>query len=78
VASTPAPHDKPDPKRWHLADPIVVGGDTWALHSNWGRGTRGFFGALLALALEGFAVYAENEIPSPSPDSVALVGDSRK
>jgi hypothetical protein len=56
-------HDKPDPKRWHLADPIVVNDQSWVLHSNWGKGTRGFFKALLALAPEGFAVYEEGEVP---------------
>lgn len=55
-------HDKPDPKRWHLADPIVVS-DQSCVHSNWAKGTRGFFKALLALAPEGFAVYEEGEVP---------------
>lgn len=56
-------HGKPDPRRWHLDDPILVGDDTWVLHSNWGRGTRGFFKALLAIAPEGFAVYEEGQVP---------------
>lgn len=60
-----AQHAKPDPKRWHLADPIVVNGGSWVLHSNWGKGTRGYFEALLELAPDGFAVYAEDEVPEP-------------
>lgn len=50
-------------KRWHLADPIVVGNQTWVLNNNWGNKTRDFFKQLLALAPDGFDVYEENDIP---------------
>jgi hypothetical protein len=50
-------------KRWHLADPIVEGNETWVLNNNWGDKTRDLFKQLLAVAPPGFAVYEEGEVP---------------
>jgi hypothetical protein len=50
-------------KRWHLADPIVEGQQTWVLHNNWGDKTRDFFKQLLADAPDGFDVYEEGDVP---------------
>lgn len=49
-------------KRWHLADPIVEGDQTWILNNNWGDKTRGFFKELLAEGPDGFDVYEEGDI----------------
>lgn len=50
-------------KRWHLADPIVEGEQTWVLNNNWGDKTRDLFKQLLAVAPPGFNVYEEGEVP---------------
>jgi hypothetical protein len=50
-------------KRWHLADPLVEGEETWVLNNNWGDKTREFFKGLLAIAPDGFAVYEEGDVP---------------
>ncbi|MCM3516595.1 endonuclease NucS domain-containing protein [Nocardioides sp. P86] len=55
---------KPDPRRWHLAHPIVEGDKTWVVHSNWGTQTRDAFKQLLDLAPGGFAVYEEGDEPT--------------
>lgn len=57
-------HDKTDPKRWHLADPVVVGDETWVVHSNWGKGTRDYFKALVALGPQGFSVHEQGGAPN--------------
>lgn len=54
---------KPDPARWHLADPIIEGDKTWVVHSNWGTQTREVFRLLLDQAPDGFAVYEEGDVP---------------
>lgn len=50
-------------RRWHLADPIVEGDQTWVLNNNWGDKTREFFKQLLAVAPDGFGVYEEGDVP---------------
>lgn len=56
--------DKPDQnrKRWHLADPIVDGDQTWVLNNNWGDKTRDFFKQLLGIAPAGFDVQEEPSV----------------
>ena len=51
-------------KRWHLADPIVEGSQTWVLNNNWGDKSRDLFKQLLAVAPPGFNVYEEGEVPT--------------
>lgn len=50
-------------KRWHIADPIVEGQQTWVLNNNWGDKTRDLFKQLLAQAPDGFDVYEEGDVP---------------
>lgn len=50
-------------KRWHLADPMVQGTQTWVLNNNWGSQTRELFKQLLEIAPPGFGVYEEGEAP---------------
>lgn len=57
-------HDKPDPRRWHLADRIEVDGETWVIHTNWGRDTRETLAKLQELAPDDLQVYEEAEAPT--------------
>ena len=49
-------------KRWHIADGIEVGNQTWVLNNNWGSSTREHFKQLLAIAAEGISVREEEEV----------------
>ena len=53
-------------QRWHLSNPLIVGGDTWLLHNNWGTGTREFFKELQALAPSSVVVKEEGEVALPA------------
>lgn len=52
-------------KRWHLAEPLIQGRETWVLNNNWGDKTRELFKQLLEVAPPGFAVYEEGEVTGP-------------
>lgn len=53
-------------KRWHLADPIVEGHQTWVLNNNWGSQTRDLFRQLLEVAPPGFDIREEHDEASIS------------